>query len=287
MDRIDVSVIVTTRNEERNVGNCLRSVKEQTHPAGAIEIIVVDNASTDKTKEIASEFTRMVYDHGPERSAQRNFGIARAQGKYVLYLDADMILSEGLIEECVRLCETRGCGALYIPERVIGEGFWIRVRDFERSFYDGTCIDAVRFVRREIALSIGGFDENLNGPEDWDFDRRVGAITTTAVVAAPLRHNEGTFKLGEYLSKKRYYSRGFEGYRRKWGMHDKTVGRQLGFSYRYAGVFMENGKWARLLRHPVFTLGMFALRGAVGFAYLCARPNPGGVTVEDGGIARR
>jgi glycosyltransferase involved in cell wall biosynthesis len=274
MEQIDVSVIVTTRNEEKNIENCLRSIKEQTHPPERIEIIVVDNDSTDGTKEIASQFTRMVYNSGPERSAQRNFGIARAKGKHILYLDADMILSRELIAECARLCETRGCGALYIPEKIIGEGFWIRVRDFERSFYNGTCIDAVRFVRRETALAVGGFDEGLNGPEDWDFDRRVGAITPTGITATPLRHNEETFRLREYLSKKRYYSKGFERYRQKWGMHDKIVGRQLGFLYRYIVVFTENGKWRRLLRHPVLVLGMFMLRGAVGFAYLCTRLSP-------------
>lgn len=45
------------------------------------------------------------------------------------------------------------------------------MRDFERSFYNTACIDAVRFVRKDKFLEIGGFDESLTGPEDWDFDR--------------------------------------------------------------------------------------------------------------------
>ncbi|MFH0876438.1 MAG: glycosyltransferase [archaeon] len=49
--KMKVSVIVTTKNEERNIARCLVSVKNQSYPN--IEIIVVDNNSSDKTKEIA------------------------------------------------------------------------------------------------------------------------------------------------------------------------------------------------------------------------------------------
>ena len=107
-----VSVIVTTKNEERHIGNCLESVKKQSYPRESVEIIVVDNNSKDKTKEIALRYTDKVYDCGPERSAQRNYGVVRAEGKYILYLDADMALSPQVIKECVDKCESRGCVAL-------------------------------------------------------------------------------------------------------------------------------------------------------------------------------
>ena len=77
---------MTTRNEEANIGSCLRSIKAQTYlsrrsnatlrdPQDNIEIIVVDNDSTDRTKEIALRYTDKVYNFGPECSAQRNFGV--------------------------------------------------------------------------------------------------------------------------------------------------------------------------------------------------------------------
>lgn len=95
-----VSVVVTTRNEERNIGNCLRSIREQTYPN--IEIIVVDNNSDDRTKEISANFTDKVYNVGPERSAQRNHGLLKvAVGKYRAYFDADMLLAPDLIQSCV------------------------------------------------------------------------------------------------------------------------------------------------------------------------------------------
>lgn len=63
-----VSVILTTKNEEKHIGNCLKSVKKQAYPRDEIEIIVVDNNSTDKTKEIAKRYTDKVYNFCPERS---------------------------------------------------------------------------------------------------------------------------------------------------------------------------------------------------------------------------
>jgi glycosyltransferase involved in cell wall biosynthesis len=268
MEQIDVSIVVTTKNEEKHISSCLESVLRQDYTADRLEIIVVDNNSVDRTKEIASRFTPLIFDHGPERSAQRNFGIARARGRYILYLDADMTLGEGLLSECAEKCDREGLAGLYIPERIIGKGFWIKVRDFERSFYNGTCIDAVRFFLRQTALAIGGFDENLNGPEDWDFDRRLRTAGKEVIASAVIFHNEGRFNLRRYLKKKSYYSRGFTAYIAKWGRDDPGIRKQFGFRYRYLGVFLENGKWKRLIGHPLLAGGMIFLRLAVGLVYL-------------------
>ncbi len=271
MPDIDVSVIVTTKNEEVHVGNCLQSVETQTFPQERMEVIVVDNASDDRTKEIARNFTGRVYDHGPERSAQRNFGIEQARGRYVLYLDADMILSEAVVSDCFEMCEHGGLAGMYIPEIIVGNGFWIAVRNFERSFYIGTCIDGVRFIRRELFLELGGFDLSLTGPEDWDLDRRVNDTGRTAVAPSPLYHNEGGFSFSRYLGKKGYYAGTFDAYIAKWGADDPVIRKQLGPFYRYLGVFIENGKWKRLLSRPHLTFGMYVLRFLVGIQYLRKR----------------
>jgi glycosyltransferase involved in cell wall biosynthesis len=62
-----VSVIIPTRNSGTTLANCLQSVKDQTYPN--IELIVVDNFSTDNTQEIARTYTDHVYERGPERCA--------------------------------------------------------------------------------------------------------------------------------------------------------------------------------------------------------------------------
>ena len=82
----EVSVIITTKNEEENIEKCLESVITQRYSLKKIEIIVVDNNSTDETKKRVLKYTDKVYNFGPERSAQRNFGARKANGRYILYL---------------------------------------------------------------------------------------------------------------------------------------------------------------------------------------------------------
>lgn len=270
-----VSVVITTKNEEKNIENCLKSILEQSYKN--IEVIVVDNNSSDKTKEIALRYTNKVYDKGPERSAQRNYGmIDKSNGEYVMFVDADMILSSGLIKSCIEFIDEQKCLALHISEIVMGKSFWSKVRRFERSFYDGTVIDGARFFRKDIFVKVGGFDETMSGPEDWDIDKKIKAIGKIGLVAknkeeVVIHHNESEFNLSKYLKKKGYYAKSFETYINKWGKDDKDIKRQFSFSYRYFGVFLEKGKWKKMLARPILTLGMYFLRGMVGFIYLVKR----------------
>lgn len=264
---MNISIIITTKNEEKQLPNCLDSIAIQDYPKAKREVIVVDNASLDKTKEIALQWGAIVFDYGPERSAQRNFGISQARGEYILYLDADMRLTPKVLSECMEKC-TKGYVGLYIPEKIIGEGFWVKVRDFERSFYNTTSIDAVRFVKRDIFLKIGGFDVSFNEGEDWDLNRRVCAAGKVSSIVSPLLHDESNIRLGSYLSKKGHYSKNLYRYIKKWGANDPIIKQQTGIYYRFFGVFIENGKFMRLFRHPFLALSMYFLRFCVGISYL-------------------
>ena len=270
-----VSVVVTTKNEEKNIGNCLRSIKRQAYPIKKIEIIVVDNSSVDKTVRIARRYTNKVFNYGPERSAQRNFGMMKkSKGKYLIFLDADMTLSPKVIKKAVDELEGGNLAALYVPEVILGNSFWSKVRRLERSFYDGTVIDCVRVVKRDIFKKVGGFDLSLTGPEDWDLDkklRREGKVALLKNHQALIFHNEKEFSLKKYLAKKSYYSKSFDAYIKKWGRNDPDVKKQFSFSYRFFGVFWEKGKWKRLIRHPVLAMGIYLLRFLVGLNYLSCR----------------
>lgn len=272
-----VSVIITTKNEEKNIENCLKSIKEQNYPQELIEIIVVDNNSSDKTKEIALRYTSQVFDKGPERSAQRNFGVEKSKGEYFLYLDADMTLHADVIKDCVEKIsvipvetgiQSNNIVALYVSEIVMGEKYFSKVRRFERSFYDATVIDCARFIKKSAFQKVGGFDENLTGPEDWDLDKKLRQTGTTALVTTPIYHNEAEFDLKKYLNKKGYYAKKFDAYIKKWGKNDPDLQKQFGLYYRFFGVFMEKGKWKKMLAHPLLTVGMFILRCLVGLKFL-------------------
>src|SRR3989338_2417124 len=95
-----VSVIVPTKNSEKFLEKCLTSIKNQTYKK--IELIVVDNNSTDKTKKIAEKFTNKTFIHGPERSSQRNYGAKKSSGKYLYFVDSDFLLDENVISQCLK-----------------------------------------------------------------------------------------------------------------------------------------------------------------------------------------
>jgi glycosyltransferase involved in cell wall biosynthesis len=271
-----ISIIITTKNEEKNISNCLNSIKNQTYPIEKIEFIVVDNNSSDKTVKIVKNFQPgftpsnvKLFDWGPERSAQRNFGVERSNGEYFLYLDADMTLSKNVISDCVaKIRSNNKIVALHISEIVTGDSYWSRVRRFERSFYDDTVIDCVRFIKKNAFIKAGGFDEKLTGPEDWDLDKKMRNIGRVELIKTPIYHNEDEFNLEKYLDKKGYYAKKFDDYIKKWGKNDPDVKKQLGICYRFLGVFIEQGKWKKLILHPSLTIGMYFLRCLVGIKFL-------------------
>lgn len=271
-----ISVIINTRNEEKNIEACLQSLLAQTYPRENIEIIVVDNNSTDGTKQIINEFGEglalpnlKVFNRGPERSAQKNFGVEESKGEYFIHLDADMVLGENVVAECVeKVSKDKNIIALYIPEIVTGKSFFGKVRRFERGFYDGTAIDAVRFIRKDKFLEAGGFDEKLYACEDWDLDKRMKKLGKVGIIQAVLYHNEEEFDLAKYLAKKEYYSKNVDVYIEKWGKRDPDTKKQFGFYYRFIGAFIENGKWRRLIQHPILAAGMLVLRFFVGLIFI-------------------
>jgi len=292
-----VSVVISTKNEEKNIENCLKSIVFQTYPKENIEIIVVDNSSTDKTKEISQKYTEKVFNKGPERSAQRNFGmLEKSSGEYLMFLDADMILSPDVIETCVKKMESEGSLAgIYISEVVLGKSYFSKVRRFERSFYDGTVVDGSRFIKKSAFEKVGGFDEDLYAAEDWDLDKRLKKVGNLEVLenkepvdlsnwefkdyilergvnpekfGSVIYHNESEFDLKKYISKKKYYSKNFNKYLNKWGREDPDIKKQFGFWYRFFGVFIENEKWRRLIGNLHLALGMYFLRFLVGLSFV-------------------
>ena len=272
MENSLVSVIITTKNSSAFIENCVRSIKNQTYKN--IEIIVVDNFSEDDTYQKASDLNCQVFAKGPERSAQRNYGAEMAKGSICGFIDVDMTLDENVISEVVELLKNNNISALYVPENIYGASFINRVRNFERSFYNKTVIDGSRFFRVCDFLSIEGYDINLNGTEDWDLDRKIKqafANSTIEITKSPLHHHENN-NLKEYLFKKSYYASNFDNYFKKWG-NDKTSRKQFGLFYRYFLVFIENGKWKKLIAHPIYAFSMYFLRFLVGVVFILSKLN--------------
>lgn len=263
-----VSIIVTTKNEEDVIKRLLDSVYEQSYRN--IEIILVDNNSTDKTKQIAKEMKVKVLDKGSERSTQRNYGVKYSKGKYLMILDADMVLEKDVVEECVRFAQKdSSIGEVVIPEESKGDRFWERVKTYERSFYSlkgDDIIEASRFFTREAFDKVGGFDEAITGPEDWDFPEAVKkAGFKVGRIKSKIYHFERIQSLWILAKKKYYYALKSHIYLRKNSIsvfNPKTI-------YFLRPVFYRN--WRVLFKHPLLTLGMLImltieqLAGGIGY----------------------
>lgn len=92
---INLSVVILTKNEEKNIRDCLESIE-----GWADEIIIVDDESTDRTVDIASEYTdRIIIKKMDIEGRHRNFAYSQAKSPWILSLDADERVTEGLKKE--------------------------------------------------------------------------------------------------------------------------------------------------------------------------------------------
>ena len=101
MQFVKVSAVIISFNEEKNISDALRSV------AWADEILVVDSKSTDRTREIAESLgARVLVRQWPGFSAQKQFAADSAANDWILSLDADERVTDGLQEEIERIRKT-------------------------------------------------------------------------------------------------------------------------------------------------------------------------------------
>lgn len=253
VDARSVSVLVPTYNSESVIGDCLRSIRDQT--LSPYEVIVSDGGSTDSTIEIAKDFGAIVIQMEANRSAQRNAAAERASGNYLLFIDSDMRLHENVLFEC-GAAMTEDVAALVIPEIFVGQGFWSKVRGFERTFYDDIWyLEAARFYRRDQFLLIHGFDARMVGPEDWDLDQRVRQHGSVDRTTSPIYHHEGKTDLLGILRKKAHYSNSFPLFRET---HPSRASLSLSLRNRIR-LFLGNP--VSLCSHPLLACGI-ALLGA-------------------------
>lgn len=118
-----ISVVVNTKNEEKNLPRALASVKDL-----ADEIVVVDMFSTDNTVAIAKKAGAKVYTHRTTGYVEpaRNFAISRASGDWILILDADERISDSLAQKLKEISKDREAVNFYrLPRKNIIFGKWV------------------------------------------------------------------------------------------------------------------------------------------------------------------
>jgi len=191
-----VSVVIPCYNSARFLGEAIESVLHQTYPR--IEIILVDDGSTDETAQIARSYpVHYIYQKNRGISAARNSGIAHTQGKYVLFLDHDDRLLPMGVETGVELLEEHPECAVAVGEhRYIGaDGRPIGYsnkhaagRDHYRMLLEHNFIETpCSALHRRSGLALTGlFDESVQGAEDHELYLRTARQSTWIAHEAPV-----------------------------------------------------------------------------------------------------
>jgi glycosyltransferase involved in cell wall biosynthesis len=181
-----VSVVIACYNGERYLQETIESALAQSHPA--VEVIVVDDGSTDGSSEIAQRFpVRYIHQENRGLTATRNLGISVSRGDYVVFLDADDRLRPEAIETGLRVMAERPECAMTVGDHLFisSDGSYLsdsgklclRSSHYEELLKSNfvEMISTVLF-RRSVLEETGGFDTSLRVAEDYELYLRIARV---------------------------------------------------------------------------------------------------------------
>ena len=185
-----VSVVVPAYNEEENLPKIVKSFNEIDYPKEKLELIIVDDGSTDKTYEVATSFKdeRIKVFRREKKSGKKavplNLGIKNAKGEIIVTLDADTFMQPDLLRKALSYFSDPSV-AIVIPAARPSDirGFWRRMQLIEYTvaafsrkiltFIDSLSVaPTASFVKAEVFEKYGDYDED-NITEDFEMGLRV------------------------------------------------------------------------------------------------------------------
>ncbi len=206
-----LSIIIPVYNSKDFMKNLLDSIfRSKSNDLDGMEVIIVDDCSTDNTVEIVKKYpvnlVRLEKNSGPAKA--RNIGAASAKGDILLFLDSDIILLEGTIEEVENYFRDNpsvNCAIGICDKEPINKGNVPRyLALFEYVHLKGSKADKVSVfsprcgaVRTSFFKKLGGFNEVYKGAdvEDFEFARRINKIDSIMLNRKMIvRHRFSTFK---------------------------------------------------------------------------------------------
>lgn len=182
---MDVSVVVPVYNGASTIGACLEALLAQTVPADRYEVIVVDDGSSDETRQIVGGYqARLIAQSHQGPAAARNRGVARARGEIVLFTDADCVASRSWISQMLSPFDDEDVVGVKGAYRTRQTGLVPRFAqcEYEERYHRMARRGQIDFVdtyaagyRREVFLREGGFDVGYPkaSVEDQEFSFRL------------------------------------------------------------------------------------------------------------------
>ena len=191
-----VTVIIATYNRADTIGRAIKSVLEQSYEP--IELIVVDDGSTDRTAEIVASFgekVRYIRQENRGPSAARNTGLRYSNGDIICFLDSDDLWHRAMVAREVAMLEKLGedvpcciCNAEFVGEAGGGsssfdtawlrpyhsQGLWLNVSEVLASRF--VLFNQTAAIRMNALKKAGGFDESLRVMEDYDLALRISLM---------------------------------------------------------------------------------------------------------------
>jgi glycosyltransferase involved in cell wall biosynthesis len=268
----EVSVIIPAYDRAQSVGDAITSVLAQ--EGVALEVIVVDDASTDDTAAVVAAMTdpRLRLIRHPRNmgvSAARNTGIDAARGDLIAFQDSDDLWLPGNLAAQVAALHAAPkavasyCGMIVEnPEVVGGKGSFymppkdqrVRSGDLHLALLGGNFISTQTLVVRRAAIGqVGAFDPGLPALVDWDFVLRLSALGPIMLVDKPLvqqRYSENS--LTRSLEKRLHGYLGIlEKHRADFAAHPALLARH---HHRIAGVCRRLGRRPQARHHILAAL---------------------------------
>lgn len=181
-DNILISIIIITRNEEKNIAACIESVLRACKTLEKTEVILVDSASSDSTIKIAAQYPIKIIQISPlshlSASAGRHTGFMHAKGKFIQFVDGDMTLYDNWFE----------CSLKYFnDEKIAGiTGLTINSFDVNKNQnmeeekntkilknHETNILFGAALYKYEVLKKIGGYNPYLFGNEEAELSFRI------------------------------------------------------------------------------------------------------------------
>lgn len=203
-----VSVIIPVYNEAKEITSCLESLNAQSYKN--IEVIVVDDGSTDKTLEVISNFKSEIsnlklldQNHKGPGSA-RNLGAANASGKILVFVDADMTFDKNFIEKLTSPINSGKAIGTFSKDEFVSNSnnVWSTCWNINRNLPKDRMLPknypnsapVFRAILKKEFDRVGGFETTGQYIDDWSLSQKLGSKSQMAPNAVYYHANPGSLK---------------------------------------------------------------------------------------------